>query len=109
MKEDKKYDSLSKYAWEAQYGSMLPYRIEQQDKDVQPTFTLNGSFDADQFSLCGGTTNSRFWDINLRYAETACAMCDEDEVRALVITHLTKFLLNSLPKSVTGIPKTLAE
>jgi len=52
------------------YGRLLMFKITHVKSDSAiPIFTPNPAFDFDLYMLCGGITNSKFWDINLRYAE----------------------------------------
>lgn len=62
----------------------------------------NGSFNVEQFTLCGGVTNARFWDINLRYAQVASPLCDESETYAHILSKLNSWI-QSLPEDVTRL------
>ncbi len=81
---------------------MLPFIVEQHGETV-PSLHKNEQFEIERFRMCGGILNSRFWDINLRYASAVCSMKDDD-VYALMIANLSQWLL-SLDQEDTQISK----
>ena len=64
----------------------------------------NGNFNQEQFIMCGGIVNSKFWDINLRYAQVSSPLLDEDETYAYILAHLNKWI-QALPEDVTKIAR----
>jgi hypothetical protein len=57
-----------------------------------PSLIKNDQFDLERFRMCGGILNSKFWDINLRYAQAVCHMNEED-INALFISNVGKWLM----------------
>ena len=58
----------------------------------------------DQFVMCGGIVNSKFWDINLRYAQVSSPLVDEDETYAYILAHLNKWV-QALPETTTRLAR----
>ena len=80
------------------YGRLLMFKITHVKSDSAiPIFTPNPAFDFDLYMLCGGITNSKFWDINLRYAEQACKL-DEVEIHSLFLAYATKVITSQWPE-----------
>ena len=79
---------------------MLPYVILEEDGKYK--FISNGVFSLHQFQICGGITNSKFWDINLRYAQMTSMR--EEECISLMITKISEYF-KSLNEEWTQIPR----
>jgi hypothetical protein len=69
---------------------MLPLLIT--DEEGRMKVIKNGNFNQEQFIMCGGIVNSKFWDINLRYAQVSSPLLDEDETYAYILAHLNKWI-----------------
>ena len=75
VRDDRKYEELTPLDWELKYGKLLVFHLDHYTANgIIPHFELNKQFDFDLFMTCGGITNSKFWDLNLRYAESACKL-----------------------------------
>ena len=90
MRDDKKYEDVKFNDWVRVYGKMLLFILSDHSTQSFPIFEVNPDFDFNLFMLCGGITNTRFWDINLRYAEEAAGQLGEAESHSIILGHISR-------------------